>query len=154
MISICRSSTLIWPLKFIALLFLVAPAWAQEPVFFKPLSEHPARAAIMRPLAFTGNAPAASALQIAEADLNNDGIAEALVRFPDRSIRLYALPPRRTVVDLGQLDPATGIQILDAHDYGVRRIVATGAPNNDFARRTYRWNPHAQRYESATDNRP
>lgn len=154
MISTCRSSTLIWPLKLIALLLLAAPAWAQEPVFFKPLSDHPARDAIMRPLAFAGNAPAIGGLQIADVDLNNDGIAEALIRFPDRTIRIYALPRRGSPVALGEVAPATGIQILDTHDYGVRRMVATGAPNNDFTRRTYRWNPHAQRYEAATDNRP
>lgn len=127
---------------------MAAPAWAQEPVFFKPLADHPARDAIMRPLAFAGNAPDPAALHIAEADLNNDGPAEALVRFPDGRIHLYALPPRRAVVGLGILAPATGIQILDAHDYGVRRITATGAPNNDFARRTYRWDPHAQKYQA------
>jgi len=154
MISICRSSILIWPLKFFALVFLAAPALAQEPVFFKPLENHPARATIMRPLEFAGNAPAVSALQIADIDLNNDGLTEALVKFPDGRIRLFALPPRRAAVMLGEIAPATGIQILDTHDYGVRRILTAGRPGNDFARQTYRWNPYDQRYEPEADSRP
>lgn len=133
---------------------LAPPALAQEPVFFKPLTDHPARDIIMRPLEFAGNAPRPSSLQIAEADLNNDGLAEALVKFPDGQIRLLALPPpRRAPVTLGILAPATGIQILDTQDYGVRQIVATGSPTNDFARRLYRWNPYNQQYESNADNR-
>lgn len=155
MISICRSSILIWRLKLLALALLAAPGtgWAQEPVFFRPFAEHPARDAIMRLLTFAGAPPAPASLQIADTDLNNDGLSEALVKFPDGRIRIFALPPRGTPVTLGELAPATGTQILDAHDYGVRRIVAAGRPGNDFARRTYRWNPHAQHYETLTDNR-
>ncbi len=152
MISICRSSILIWQLKFLTVVFLLLaalPAQAQEPLFFQPLSGHARESAVTRYLGFGGGMPPASALRIADADLNGDGIMESLILFPDDRLRILAFTPRRPVTLLGTLEKATGLQILDQTDYGVRRLSFSGTPNNDFAKGTYAWNPWRQRYEKS-----
>lgn len=128
---------------------VASPALAQQPVLFKPLSQHSASATIIRFLNFSGTAPSTSDIQIADADLNGDGLGEALLQYPDGTIHILALPPRRPLVTLGKLPASTGIQISDAQDFGVRQIVMTGSAFNDYARTRYRWNPYAQRYEIA-----
>ncbi len=126
-----------------------SPALAQQPVLFKPLGQHPASAAITRFLNFSGSAPVAGDIQIADADLNGDGLSEALLKYPDGTIHILALPPRKALVTLGKLPASTGMQITDVQDFGVRQIVTTGSAFSDYARTRYRWNPYAQRYEAA-----
>lgn len=148
MISICRSSILISRLSCLCCLvfFAAAPARAQEPLIFKPLSQHDKQAAITAYLGFDGTAIDPDKLEIADIDLNGDGLSEALIRQADGTIRILALPPRSAIVPLGTLRKSRGVSVSDAHDFGVRRLITRGSATNDFTQSTYAWNPRAQRY--------
>jgi hypothetical protein len=152
MISICRSSTLIWQLKLIPILLAIlwtAPAAGQQPVLFRHLSTHPSATLIMRYLNFSRDVHGHDAVQVADIDLNGDGLDEIIVKFIDGSLEVIALPAKGPIRTLGKILASTGIQISDTHDFGVRRIVTTGSPTSDYSRTTYQWNPYHQQYEPA-----
>ncbi len=144
MISICRSSILIWPLKFSALILLCFPcaALAQEVPVFKPLAGHPAQALIPGLDGLTKT-------RIAEADLNRDGLNELILSLPDGTYRIYATPPRGAPIRIADIAPGKGFVIMDQTDFGVRRLIVSGSETNDYLKRAYRWNPQEQRYQPA-----
>lgn len=149
MISICRSSILIWPLKFFPIIIglLTVPAVAQEPLLFKPLARHEQHEAITRLLTFDGR-PLPAPLSIADIDLNDDGLPEALLRLPDRSVQVFAFPPRRAALNIGMIAPHRALSVQDRDDYGVRRLKGLGTADNDYAGIVYRWDPWARRYKA------
>lgn len=147
MISICPSSTLIWRLKFLAILLIgtASPAFAQETLAYKPLERHAGQERFMALLEITS----ASGWRIAESDLNNDGLPEIFLLSPDHMQHIYAVPRRKEPVLLAELPISKGLIVSDETDYGVRRLIVSGSETNDYLRRSYRWNPQEQRYQSA-----
>lgn len=125
---------------------LCGAAHAQEAPVFRPLEHHAQAGAIIRHLNDSGLSVTSGAAGIADADLNGDGLPEALVRLSGGDIHIFALPPRRGVVPLGVIRRPNAVQIAGQSDFGVRRLIASGSALNDFTRRTYRWNPQERRY--------
>ena len=141
MISICRSSILIWRLNSLLLILLCLPcaALAQEVPVFRPLAEHTAQERF-----FGADHPAQT--RIAEIDLNRDGLNELILSLPDGAYRIYAAPPRGDLVPLGSIPPSKGLIVADQTDFGVRRLIVSGSATNDYLKRAYRWNPQEGRY--------
>ncbi|MCB9982129.1 MAG: hypothetical protein H6861_00425 [Rhodospirillales bacterium] len=94
-----------------------------------------------------------SGLDIAEADLNGDGLNEFIVRTKDcaqteRCNHIILGETDDTVLDLGKIE-ALRIMLGNDYEHGVRNLLVFDNPENDFAFTLYRWDDEQSRYGEA-----
>lgn len=133
----------------------VKSARAAEPLIFdgKPLFS--AKINVSKYLAENKDTNITNPL-IAQADLNDDGIAEIIVRdagcAPVRLCEHLILADTDSgIVRLGRIE-ARQILLANGYSHGVRDLMAAQNPANDFDQRRYVWEPLQSRYTMAGDD--
>lgn len=136
-------------LFFILGLFLLpAPAQAQDGLRFRTEARDVRERQLIAAFTGDGTLDAALPTAITEADLNNDGAPEWILRQGDEStcaaraecdFVIAGLQSRKPVV-LGRIK-ASKIEILPEGRFGVRELAVYNDPLNDFKPEVFEWKP-------------
>lgn len=134
-------------LLFIGILGLfAAPARAAQPLSFDAKISDASRLALEKYAASTLGQPA-GALEIAPADLNNDGLNEFILRDKNCApCRFFILAETGgAIIPLGEAQGHT-LKIDNAATAGVRSLLVYTNSVNDYEYAVYVWEPRASRY--------
>jgi hypothetical protein len=127
--------------------FIYSSALAMEPIAFNvtpgPINK------IQLENYFKALTPPKTAYDLAEIDLNEDGLHEFIARTSckdDKTCDYHVLAQNNDhIIELG-LIPARNIALGSAYSGGVRNIIAYKSGDNDFTSTLYVWEPGARRY--------